>query len=59
MVVAVAVAVAVAELVVGSLAVFSSGVTTTKGGGKGVVTRGTSFENKKQFLGWTVRPIAK
>ena len=53
MVVAVAVAVAVAELVVGSLAFFSPGVTTTTGGRlgvgvKGVVTRGTSFYNKKQ-----------
>ena len=48
MVVAVAVAVAVVELVSGSLAVFSPSITTTTGGGKGVVTRGTSFYNQKQ-----------
>ena len=50
MVGAVAVGVAVAELAVGSLAVFSPGVTITtgrkEGGGQGVVTRGTSFYNK-------------
>ena len=46
MVVAVAVAVAVAELVVGSLAFFSQGVTTTtggEGGGKGLVTCSIAF----------------